>query len=250
MIDIAIAACKASGSILRENFRRDLKVDAREHHDVKLEVDRLCEERIKGIISASYPDHGFLAEESGRSDRPSEYTWIIDPLDGTANYFRGIPHYSVSIALQKKDEIILGAVYDPYKNDLFLAERGQGVTLNGIPVLVSEVERMEEGYITVGFMKTESSIKKGLHALDLLSRQVSKVRMTGSAALDICYVACGRFDAYIEYLVNMWDIAAGILMVEESGGSIEYKISPEGGYEVLATNGRLHRELRETVEFR
>ena len=138
-------------------------------------------------------------------------------------------------------------VYDPYKDDLFVAEKNRGATLNGKAFSVSKVERLEEGYISIGFMKTESSIRKGLRALDRLSNRVSKVRMTGSAALDICYVACGRFDAYIEYQVNMWDIAAGILMVEESGGKIEYELGPEGGYEVLATNGRLHQELKKMV---
>jgi myo-inositol-1(or 4)-monophosphatase len=247
MIDIAIAACKVSGSILREHLYRDLRVADWERHDVKLEVDKLCEEQIKQIILRRYPDHNILAEETGHTDRRSDYTWIIDPLDGTANYYRGLPHFSVSVALQKKDEIILGVVYDPYKDDLFVAQKGQGATLNGRAALVSKVERAEESYITIGFMKTDGSIRRGLSALEELAGSVSKIRMTGSAALDLCYVACGRFDAHVEYEVNMWDIAAGLLMVKEAGGEADFKPSPESGYDVLATNGRLHRELGDII---
>ncbi|MCD6334502.1 MAG: inositol monophosphatase [Candidatus Latescibacteria bacterium] len=243
MIEVAVEAAQAAGAILREHFGTDLKVDEQKHYDVKLEVDRLCEERVLAIIRRQCPDCGVLAEESGRQDRPSPYTWIIDPLDGTANYFRGVPHFCTSIALQHKKETVLGVVYNPLGDELFVAEKGRGARLNGAPIRVSAVARMEESFITCGFMKTEDAIHRGLKRFERLAFRASKMRIMGSAALNLCYVAMGRFDAYVEYGIRAWDMAAGALLVTEAGGRVDARLTPDGGYDVLATNGTLHGEV-------
>ena len=243
MIEVAVEAAKAAGAILMEYFETELKVDERRHYDVKLEVDRLCEERILKVIRKHCPECGIQAEESGEQDRTSPYTWIIDPLDGTANYFRGVPHFCTSIALQNQAETVLGVVYDPHRDELFVAEKGRGARLNGVPIRVSAVDRIEESFITCGFMKTEDAIRRGLRRFERLAFHASKMRIMGSAALNLCYAAMGRFDAYIEYGIKAWDLAAGALLITEAGGHMDAHRTPDGGYDVLATNGRLHGEI-------
>jgi len=243
MIEVAVEAAKAAGAMLMEHLDTELKVDEQKHYDVKLEVDRLCEERILEVIWRHCPDCGIWAEESGQQDRSSPYTWIIDPLDGTANYFRGVPHFCTSIALQHQAETVLGVVYDPHRDELFVAEKGRGASLNGAPVRVSAVHRIEESFITCGFMKTEEAIRRGLRRFERLAFHASKMRIMGSAALNLCYVAMGRFDAYVEYGIKAWDLAAGALLVMEAGGRVDARHTPDGGYDVLATNGSLHGEI-------
>ncbi|MCK5527990.1 MAG: inositol monophosphatase [Candidatus Latescibacteria bacterium] len=248
MIEVAVEAAQAAGAILREHFGTELKVDQQKHYDVKLEVDRLCEERILEIIRRHCPDCGILAEESGQQDRPSPYTWIIDPLDGTANYFRGVPHFCTSIALQHREETILGVVYDPLGDELFVAEKDRGAHLNGAPIHVSAITRIEQSFITCGFMKTEDAIRRGLKRFERLAFRASKMRIMGSAALNLCYVAMGRFDGYVEYGIRAWDLAAGALLTTEAGGRVDARLTPDGGYDVLATNGTLHGEIERLLD--
>ncbi|MFH1007588.1 MAG: inositol monophosphatase family protein [Candidatus Latescibacterota bacterium] len=247
MIEVAIAAAQAAGSILKEHFGTELKVDEQKHYDVKLEVDRLCEERIIEVIREQSPDSAIWAEESGQQDRLSPFTWIIDPLDGTANFFRGVPHFCTSIALRYHEETVLGVVYDPLADELFTAEKNGGARVNGMPIHASAVDRMEASFITCGFMKTEDAIRRGLERFGRLAYRASKMRVMGSAALNLSYVAMGRFDGYVEYGIRTWDMAAGALLVTEAGGYIDARPTPDGGYDVLATNGILHSEIRDLL---
>lgn len=243
MLDIAIQAAKAAGAIQLSHFWRTLQVDDRKHHDIKLEVDRLCEAEILSIVRKAFPDHGVLAEESGRSDRPSKYVWIIDPLDGTVNYAHHVPHFCSSVALWEHEEPLVGAVYDAYRDELFAAERGKGATLNGRPIRVSTIAQVGECFVACGFMKTEETIRKGLERFAKLAPHAQKMRVMGSSALDQCYVASGRFDVYVEYGIKPWDVGAGRLIIQEAGGRMDLGEGPEGGYDVLATNGLLHETI-------
>lgn len=247
MLDIAIQAVRAAGAIQLSHFSNPLQVDDRKHHDIKLEVDRLSEEKILSIVRTAFPDHGVLAEESGRSDRPSKYVWIIDPLDGTVNYAHRVPHFCSSVALWENGEPLVGAVYDAYRDELFAAERGKGATLNGKPIHVSTIERVEECFVACGFMKTQVTIQKGLERFVKLVPRAQKMRVMGASALDQCYVASGRFDVYVEYGIKPWDVGAGTLVIREAGGRVDLGEGPEGGYDVLATNGLLHKTIREIL---
>lgn len=247
MLDVAIQAAKAAGAIQLSYFSTDLRIDDQKHHDVKLEVDRLCEAKILSIVQEAFPDHGILAEESGQSDRPSKFVWIIDPLDGTVNYVRKVPHFCSSVALWEEGTPLVGAVYDPYRDELFAAERGKGATLNGKSIHVSSVEEIEQCFVTCGFMKTEQTIQKGLERFTKLVPRARKTRVMGASALDQCYVASGRLDVYVECGIKSWDLGAGTLLIREAGGRVDLNEGPYGGYDVLATNGLLHERIREIL---
>jgi myo-inositol-1(or 4)-monophosphatase len=242
-LDAAIGAAHEAGNLLRENFGRPLKVNAEEAHDLKLELDVRSQELITQLLLKRFPDHSILGEEGNAPSRLTEFEWVIDPIDGTVNYYYAIPHFCVSIALRLKDEILVGVIYDPMRDELWHAERGGPAYLNGNPIKVSTHSHISESIVSVGMSKTMIELQVGFSILqDLLSR-ARKCRLMGSAALDLAYVATGRFDAYVERSVNWWDIAAGALLVECAGGSLA--ISPSavqpGKLSVLAWNGKIDR---------
>ena len=242
-LDAAIGAAREAGNLLRENFGRPLKVNAEEAHDLKLELDVRSQELITQLLLKRFPDHSILGEEGNAPSRLTEFEWVIDPIDGTVNYYYAIPHFCVSIALRLKDEILVGVIYDPMRDELWHAERGGPAYLNGNPIKVSTHSHISESIVSVGMSKTMIELQVGFSILqDLLSR-ARKCRLMGSAALDLAYVATGRFDAYVERSVNWWDIAAGALLVECAGGSLA--ISPSavqpGKLSVLAWNGKIDR---------
>lgn len=252
MISQTIQIAREAGQLLRENFGRTLEINQVESHDIKLQLDLDCQRLIESKIHQAFPDHSIVGEEEDSGNPDSEYRWIVDPLDGTVNYTYGIPHFCVSIALQHANlagrfasefggyESIVGVVYDPMRDELFSAEKGKGAFLNGNPLHVSK-RSLEESIITVGFSKTEETMQMGMAQFQRLICQVRKMRTMGAAALDLAYVAGARMDAYLEFRVRLWDIAAGILMVEEAGGLVRLK--PLNGlantFKVLATNGKV-----------
>jgi len=244
MLETAIEAAYAAGKLLRQNFGSPLNVNEASHHDIKLELDEQAQKTITKVILADFPEHAILGEEgvSGRAD--AEARWVIDPLDGTVNYFYGIPMYAVSIAAQQRVgdgwQTVAGAVYAPEMDEMFAAERGAAPTLNGRPIHVSERADLSEAIVGIGFFKSEETIQRGLRAFQYLTPRVRKMRLMGAAALDTVYVACGRFDGYIEYGIKLWDICAGQLILEQAGGRVDSTPGAEPyGFDVRMSNGKL-----------
>ena len=242
MIYAAIVAAEAAGEKLRHAFGGPLAVDEQLTHDIKLAADRECQELIYDILLRHFPRTRCIGEE-GDSKNPgdpqAEVEWIVDPIDGTVNLALGMPHFCVSIAARKvaSKEIVLGVIYDPLRRELFTAERGSGAYLNGVRLKVSTRAKLSDAVLAVGFAKSQESIDHCLKLYTVYGNQARKLRAMGSAALDLAYVAAGRLDAYIEQGVNLWDIAAGWVLVEEAGGVMEATLKGDGGYKVCAHSG-------------
>lgn len=237
----AIEAAQAAGGLLRANFGRPLVVDANEAHDIKLELDRRTQTLIESLLLVRFPDHAIYGEEGMRGDPDSEFQWVIDPIDGTVNFFYGIPHFAVSIALRRAGKILAGVIYDPMRDELWAVEEGGVPTLNGRPIAVSSRTELAEAVVSVGVAKSLDTINRGLPLFERLVRSAKKCRMMGSAALDIAYVASGRLDAYIESQISLWDVAAGLLLVERAGGrvALEPHASAAEKFSIVASSGRL-----------
>ncbi|HUJ11588.1 MAG TPA: inositol monophosphatase family protein [Verrucomicrobiae bacterium] len=251
MLETAIEAANEAGKLLRKNFGSALNVNQATHHDIKLEIDEQSQKLITRVILADFPDHCILGEEAVTGNPDTDVRWVVDPLDGTVNYFYGIPHYAVSIAAQirKRDaratepqwETVVGVVLDPELDELFISEKGEPAMLHGYPIRVSERTELSEAIVAVGFFKSVETINRSLRDFGQMIHKVRKLRLMGAAALDVVYVACGRYDAYIEYGIKLWDIAAGQLILQNAGGRTESKPSGEGvhAYDVRMWNGRL-----------
>lgn len=227
--------------MLRAGFGRPLNVDANEAHDIKLELDRRSQGLIEFLLLERFPDHAIYGEEGMRGDPNAEFQWVIDPIDGTVNFFYGIPHFAISIALRQAGKIITGVIYDPMRDELWAVEDGGVPTLNGQPIAVSTRTSLGEAVVSVGVAKSIDSINRGLPLFDRLARSAKKCRMMGSAALDIAYVASGRLDAYIESTISLWDVAAGLLLVERAGGVVQldpHESAPEK-YSIVASSGKI-----------
>jgi myo-inositol-1(or 4)-monophosphatase len=242
-LDAGIGAAREAGKLLRENFGRPLKVNVEEAHDIKLELDVRSQDLITRLLLQRFPEHAILGEEGSAANTSTEFEWVIDPIDGTVNYFYGIPHFCISIALRHKGEIIVGVIYDPIRDELWHAERGGMAYLNERVINVSTHSEISEAVVSVGMSKTMIEVEVGLSIFQDMLTRARKCRLMGSAALDLAYVATGRFDAYIERSVNWWDIAAGVLLVSCAGGALT--ISPsavqEGKLSVVAWNGKIDR---------
>ena len=240
-LEVAKEAAQTAGELLRAHFEKPLTVNATTAHDIKLEVDVLAQDLITKILLERFPEHALYGEEGIVGDQSSDHQWVVDPLDGTVNFFYGIPHFCVSIALRFRDEVIVGVIYDPMRNELWSGEKGQRPLLNGKPVRVSPRTTLAEAVVSIGLAKTSATIDAGLPLLEQMVHRVRKCRMLGSAALDMAYVACGRLDAYIEQGISLWDIAAGWLLVESAGGQVQMK--PRGDqpdkFSIIAFNGLL-----------
>ena len=235
----AIEAARAAGRLIRDNFGQKLDVNVFEAHDIKLDLDVRSQELITRILLDAFPDHAIYGEEGIAGNQASPFQWIIDPIDGTVNYFYGIPHFCISIALRERDEIIVGVIYDPMREELWEVKRGGPALLNGVPCRVANREKLADAIVSIGFAKLKTTIDVGLPMFEKMVYKARKCRLMGSAALDLAYVASGRLDAYIESAVSLWDIAAGQLLVEAAGGKIEIKPHPEnpGKISVIASSG-------------
>jgi len=221
-LNIAINAAREAGKIIIRNMARidSLSIQTKQKNDFVSEVDYQAEQEIIHIIRRAYPQHSILAEESGHREG-DENQWIIDPLDGTINYLHGIPHYCVSIALRHQQRLEIAVIYDPFKDELFCAGRGNGATLNDRKLRVSKLTSFDGALVGTGFpFREHDNIDPYLATLRELILHTSGIRRTGSAALDLAYVAAGRLDGFWEFGLNTWDIAAGCLLVQEAGGLV------------------------------
>jgi len=264
-LQAAVRAAQAAGKLMRQNLRQAKRVNAETSHDIKLELDVRCQKLIERMLHAVFPKVALLGEEgdAGAADAPAR--WVVDPIDGTVNFAYGIPHACVSIALQIRKaeairgktsssqgvipgsdyESIVGVVFDPFTNELWTAIRGESARLNGQPVHASARRKLSEAIVSIGFSKSRYIMEQTLPYFNWLARRARKVRMFGAAALGLTYVASGRLDAYVERGINLWDVAAGGLIIECAGGS--FWLDPIPGqrqrFRMIASNRALRKQL-------
>ncbi|ASZ10631.1 inositol monophosphatase [Chitinophaga pendula] len=248
-----LKATQAGGQILQHYFNGNLQISSKSTvNDLVTEADKQSEKAVMDTIRAAFPDHFILSEEAGELSTSSSVKWIIDPLDGTVNFAHGIPICCVSIGVEKDGEMIMGAVYNPFMNEFFFAEKGQGATLNDQPIKVSGKTELARACLVTGFpYQWEEKDHNPMHILENFVKKGLPVRRLGSAAIDLCWVACGRFDAFYEGHLNAWDSAAGFLLVQEAGGKVtDYKGQPYSPYQptILASNGILHNDMLTTIQ--
>jgi myo-inositol-1(or 4)-monophosphatase len=243
--EAAEKAAQAAGELLRQNFHRPPRVNVAEAHDIKLEIDVEAQDLITKSLLQQFPQHALYGEEGIVGDQASAHQWVVDPLDGTVNYFYHIPHFCVSIALRFKGEIVVGVIYDPMRDEMWSVQKGEQPTLNGESFRVSDRADLAEAVISVGLSKTGVTIESGLPLLQEMVHRARKCRLMGSAALDMAYVACGRFDAYIEQGISLWDVAAGWILVETAGGSVDMRprTDMKDKYSIIASNGVIDLKL-------
>jgi myo-inositol-1(or 4)-monophosphatase len=239
--ELAIHAAREAGKLLKSHFRRTAVVDEASHHDLKLALDKESQRLIQDILLGANPDDAFYGEEGVAGNPDSDRQWIVDPIDGTVNYFYQIPHFCVSIALRVGSEVVLGAIHDPMIDETWTVETGGPTRLNGEPVACSARTKLEEAVLFIGCGKDEEALRVGLERFRKGSLRARKMRMMGSAALGMAYIASGRLDAYVESRISLWDIAAGKLMVEAAGGRVDLTPSPDepDTWSIVATNGKI-----------
>lgn len=253
-LESAIEAAQEGGEVLRHYWGRLKQVRQKSgSSDLVTEADQEAEEKILALLTAAYPDHSWIGEESGAHEKEeSDFLWAVDPLDGTTNYIHQYPMVCVSIGLLYKGKPMVGVVYNPITEELFEGARGKGVRLNGEAIRVSQVERVEESLLVTGFAYDKRKVKDNNFAeFCHLVQKAQGLRRAGSAALDLANLAMGRVDGYWERALNIWDLAAGALLVEEAGGIIS---AYDGGEvdlrlgQILASNGRVHKELCQELQ--
>ena len=256
-LEPALATARKAGALLLHYFERHVRVEYKGEADLVTEADRASEALILGELRKRFPQHAVVAEESGNHPGSSGYRWYVDPLDGTTNFVHGFPIFAVSIALEKDGEVIAGVVFDPTRNEMFAAARGQGARCNGEPIGVSRVARLEEALLATGFPSRKRHQNPNIHFYHQMNMRTHGVRRPGAAAMDLAYVACGRLDGFWEFHLHPWDVAAGKLLVEEAGGVVTDTAGGAHQLEstsVLATNQLLHAQMlaafRDIVEGR
>ncbi len=250
---IAVSAAMQAGKLQRDNYKKCCKkIQHKGEINIVTEIDLECERIIKDNILQRFPDHAILAEESKETITESKYRWIIDPLDGTTNFAHGYPFFCVSIAVEKEGEIILGVIFDPVKKELFTAKKGMGAFLNGEKIEISGIKKVTDSLLVTGFpYDIREDANNNLQYFSEMIMNAQGVRRDGSAALNLAYTACGRFDGYWELKLFPWDTAAGILLLEESGGKItDFKGNKITLWskELLASNGKIHNEMIKILE--
>jgi myo-inositol-1(or 4)-monophosphatase len=252
MVEVAIEAAKAAGEILKENLGKSLEIGFKGEINLVTDIDINSEKTIVQIIRNKYPDHQILTEEGEGQKGDSSHKWIIDPLDGTTNYAHGYPCFCVSIAFEKNGDVLFGVIYDPVLDELFTAEKGSGACLNGRKIRVSSTDKLIHGMLATGFpYDLRESQNNNLIHFDNFIMSAQAIRRAGSAALDLCYVAMGRFDGFWELKLSPWDMAAGSLIVREAGGIVsDFKGGTFDIYskEILASNGRIHDGMVEILK--
>jgi myo-inositol-1(or 4)-monophosphatase len=244
------AIAREAGALLLPYFHRGLTIEYKGDADLVTAADRASEVLIRERISQQFPTHDVLGEEQGLSDLSGEYRWYVDPLDGTTNFAHGYPVFGVSMALEHRPSAnrIAGVVYDPTRDELFTAELGKGAQLNGKAIHVSKAAQLKECLLATGFPSQKRHKNPNIHFYHQITLHTHGVRRAGSAALDLCNVACGRFDGFWEFNLNPWDTAAGVLIVEEAGGKVSrfdgaaFQLNSQ---ETLASNGVVHEALIE-----
>ena len=238
-LELTVHAAKEAGKLLKANFGLDAAVDEATHHDIKLALDRESQALIESILLGARPGDALYGEEGLGGDPDSDRQWIVDPIDGTVNFYYGIPHFCVSIALRVAGEVIVGVIHDPIVGETWTVEKGGVPMLDGRPIKVSGRKNLEECALYIGCGKDEEALRTGLERFRKASLKARKMRMMGSAALGLAYIASGRLDGYIESRISLWDIAAVKLLVEAAGGKVtlEPAINHEDAWAIVATNG-------------
>jgi myo-inositol-1(or 4)-monophosphatase len=246
-LEVAVAAAEAAGGVLRDGFGRQHRIEYKGEADLVTEADEEAERKIEEVLREAFPDHGVLTEESGQTEGQSGARWIVDPLDGTTNYVHGVPFFCTSIALERAGEVVVGVVHDPMANETYSAERGGGATLNGEPIGVSGTDKPARALLGTSFADRPEELEMGLDVFGRFAGLARGMRRLGSGALDLCYVATGRLDGCYEQGFSAWDVAAGMLIVEEAGGKITNcrggRLDPEESKGLVASNGLLHADL-------
>jgi myo-inositol-1(or 4)-monophosphatase len=249
------AIAREAGALLMHHFNQHLKIEYKGDADLVTAADRASEVLIRDRIRQQWPDHDVLGEEQGLNDQGSEYRWYVDPLDGTTNFAHGYPVFCVSLALERRSSDeggdgrgvrVAGVVYDPTRDELFSAEQGRGAQLNGEKIHVSQIAKLSECLVATGFPSHKRHKNPNIHFYHQITLRTHGVRRAGSAALDLCCVASGRFDGFWEFNLNPWDTAAGVLIVEEAGGQVSrFDGSPFelNSRETIASNGLIHEAL-------
>ena len=250
------AIAREAGALLMDFFHQHLKIEYKGEADLVTAADRAAEKLIRQRITQQWPDHDVLGEEQGLNDQGSEYRWYVDPLDGTTNFAHGYPVFCVSLGLELRSspragERIAGVIYDPTRDELFSAERGKGAHLNGEAIHVSKTRSLQESLVATGFPSHKRHKNPNIYFYHQITLHSHGVRRAGSAALDLCNVASGRFEGFWEFNLNPWDTAAGVLLVEEAGGKVSrFDGSPFelNSRETVASNGLIHAELLHEFE--
>lgn len=256
--EVLYEATREAGKIIQSYFEGEFIIESKEGiNNLVTEVDKLSEKKIIEVIKKYFPSHSIISEEIGELKKDSPYQWIIDPIDGTVNFAHSIPICCVSIAIKYYDDLLLGAVYNPMMNELFFAEKGKGATLNDKPISVSKKTDFQKACLVTGFpYKWAYDAQHPIKVFEKFVLEGLPVRRLGSAAIDLCWVACGRFDGFWEYNLSSWDLAAGYLIVQEAGGRItDFDGNPYNVFDkqTLATNGHIHEAMlsliRKTEDF-
>ncbi len=249
MLSTAMEAAQEGGEVLMTHLSRvqHYEVEHKDTFDYVTAVDRASENTIVDIIRSRFPEHMILAEEGGSMGTGSHYQWVIDPLDGTTNYIHGVRNFAVSIAVMKGDVPVIGVVHDPVRGETFTARKGGGAFLNGSPISVSRTDKLEDCLLATGFpFRSKEDIEPYLLSFRRFFDQVRDIRRMGAAAIDLAYVAAGRFDGFWELNLARWDIAAGVLLIAEAGGRISGFHRDENYWEtgnIIATNGAIHNSI-------
>ena len=243
-LELATQAALEAGKLIRQNFGSDATVDEATHHDIKLALDKESQDLITAILLGARPGDALYGEEGLAGNQDSERQWIVDPIDGTVNFFYGIPHFCVSIALRVAGEIVVGVIHDPMVGETWTVEKGGPAMLNGRPIQVSKRDDLAESILYVGCGKDEEALRTGVERFHRASLRARKMRMMGSAALGMAYIASGRIDGYIESRISLWDIAAGQLLVETAGGKVDLTAVPGhvDAWSIVASNGKIPLE--------
>jgi myo-inositol-1(or 4)-monophosphatase len=246
LVPAASEIAREAGALLMGHFHRHVKVEYKGDVDLVTVADRESEALILKRIRARWPEHDVIGEEGSRVQSGSDYRWYVDPLDGTTNFAHGFPVFCVSLALEYKGNRVAGVIYDPSRDEMFTAEQGSGAYLNGERIHVSKISALAETLVATGFPSHKRHQNPNIFFYHQITLRTHGVRRAGSAALDLCCVACGRFDAFWEFNLNPWDTAAGVLMVEQAGGRVsDFADGPFriDSHETLASNGLVHRAL-------
>jgi myo-inositol-1(or 4)-monophosphatase len=252
---VLLDATQEAGKIILQYFNGVFKIEHKEGiNNLVTEVDKHAEAKIIDVIRTTFPDHSIISEEVGELKTASDYQWIIDPIDGTVNFAHGVPICCVSIGLMYEGKLLMGSVYNPMMNELFFAQKGKGATLNGNPIKVSANGNFKTAFLVTGFpYNWPDGAEHPIKVFEKLVLEGLPVRRLGSAAIDLCWVACGRFDGFWEYNLQPWDVAAGYLIVEEAGGRVtdftgkDYDVFDK---ETLATNGKIHEDMLGVIKRR
>jgi len=237
-LELATQAALDAGKLLRAHFGTEAVVDEALHHDIKLALDKESQTLITDILLGARPGDALYGEEGLAGNQESERQWIVDPIDGTVNFFYGIPHFCVSIALRVAGEIVVGVIHDPMVGETWTVEKGKPAYLNGKEISASKRTKLEESILFIGCGKDGEALRIGMERFQKASLRARKMRMMGSAALGMAYIACGRLDAYVESRISLWDIAAGQLLLETAGGQVSLTPADvQDAWAIVATNG-------------